>query len=177
MKKTIYFAILSVLFALCCVFTISSNNLLGIKVNATETEILDGEETTTEDTTIFEDEESVDEPLFENEKLDEFADWIIALIVSFLGSGAFYGLFRTILNGTIKTLKNKITELEEKNKISSEAKILYEEKINKLENKLNEYLDKNQVLLDYIEKKTKIDEEKIKKTNELLSELLPKEVE
>lgn len=173
MKTIKRFAILSVIFALCCVFTFSSINLSSVKVNATETEIQDVEEEKQEETII--DEEQVEEPVFEEEKLQELTDWIVALIVSFLGSGAFYGIFRAILNGTIKTLKAKLVELEEKNKISSESKLAYEEKINNLEYKLDEYLGQNQVLLDYIQTKIKVDEEKVKKTNELLEQLMPKQ--
>ena len=56
-------------------------------------------------------------------------------------------------------------------------KLAYEEKINNLEYKLDEYLGQNQVLLDYIQSKIKIDEEKVKKTNELLEHLMPKQTE
>ena len=170
MKRRFYFAIFSLIFALCCIFTFSSTNLLDVKVNANETEIL-------EDETTIEEEIEIEEPLFEDEKLEELTDWIVALIVSFLGSSAFYGILRAILNGTIKTLKEKIGELEEKNKISSDSKLAYEEKITQLEYKLDEYLGQNQVLLDYIQTKIKVDEEKVKKTNELLEQLMPKQTE
>lgn len=172
MNKFFRFTIFSVFFALCCVFVFFVSSFKGISLSANTNEITQEEiiEEENQDEIILEE----NEPLFENEKLNELSNWIVSLIVSFLGSSLFYFLAKLIIKGSIKELKNKVLQLEEDKKLSEESKKQYENKIDELEKILLKYTENNQILINYIQTKIKVDEEKVKKTNELLSNLLPK---
>lgn len=114
-------------------------------------------------------------PTIIEEKAKEFTDWIIALVVSFLGSSAFYLIVKAILNKTIKILKDKIAVLTKSKDESEESKKEYEKKIDGLENTINKLIENNDVLLNFVREKLEVDAAKEQKMAELLSTLLPKE--
>lgn len=106
-------------------------------------------------------------------KTKEITDYIIALVVSFLGSSTFYAIIKAITNRSVKLLNKKVKELEEQNKISSEAKQQYENKIAKLETNLNDATNKMNTVLNTITEYLEIDEKKQKQMAKLLENLLP----
>lgn len=258
MKKMFKNAILTCLFALCCVFIVSSNSFMGVKVNAVESEnqetqeegvtytyedeqgkcsitfyedgtcyvdaILEGEsfdgtinyaivgdiivligpngeellivlnedmtfapleeETKPEikDEIIEEEKPEIEQEQTENEILDfakEMIDYIIAFIVSLLGSGAFWAFFKLIFdrwtNKKKQELDLKLADLEEQKKINAEEKELMLTQFNEMTEKFNAVLKNTAELSDYIKNKIKVDEEKQQEINKLLEELLPKE--
>lgn len=125
---------------------------------------------TTDDNT----QEEVDKvPTIIEEKAKEFTDYIIALVISFLGSSAFYLIVKLLLKKVINALTNKVNALEDQNKISADAKKEYENKIAELEKQLNLATDKIDVVLDKICERLEIDEQKQKEMAELLEKLLP----
>lgn len=125
---------------------------------------------TTDDNT----QEEVDKvPTIIEDKAKEFTDYIIALVVSFLGSSAFYAIVKALTKGGIKVLTDKVKQLEEENKISSQAKELYESKIAELEKQLSQATDKMDVVLGQITNYLEIDQQKQKEMAELLEKLLP----
>ena len=246
-------AILSVFFALCCVFTISSTNLSSVRVNAIENE--NQEEVIDEETYVYEDgvgkceltlhkdftfyawaimyeteelfevngtyrveneyvvligengeelkiklnkdtmtfEEYIEEevpsveetPTYTDEEiekvLNEAKDWIIALIVSFLGSGGLMAIAKAIINKWFskkeKELELKVKQLEQDKVIATEQKDLIVSQFAELKQQFNEVLEHNVILCDYIKTKIEVDEEKEKRVNKLLEELLPKQEE
>ena len=128
-----------------------------------------------EETPVIPDEPIIEEPSILETKAKEFTDWIIALVVSFLGSSAFYLIVKAILKKTINTLKDKVTALTENKNISEESKKAYENKINELENTINKLIENNDKLLNYVREKLEVDAEKEKKMAELLDTLLVEE--
>ena len=119
-------------------------------------------------------QEEVDKvPTIIEDKAKEFTDYIIALVVSFLGSTAFYAIVKALIKKGINALTSKVTALEDQNKISADAKKEYENKIAELEKQLNQATDKMDVVLDKICERLEIDEKKQKEMAELLEKLLP----
>lgn len=265
MKKLFKNAIFTCLFALCCVFTIFSINLLSVEVNATKNEILDDEEqnneekeeehkhtevvvdgyapTCTEDgldvgvicgecgEVLFEqavipalghsysefeiikdatetekgikkqicnlcnfenliefDLEKTEEnppledlPQIDDEQIEEtfnqIKDWIIALVVSFLGSSGFMALVKVVIDKWSKKkqeeLDLRLSKLEEEKKIAEEQKEQISNQFKELTNQFNEVLECNTLLIDYIKTKIEVDELKVNQTNKLLESLLP----
>lgn len=112
-------------------------------------------------------------PTIIEDKAKEFTDHIIALIVAFLGSGAFYTIVKALTKKGINALTSKVAALEDQNKISADAKKEYENKIAELEKQLNLATDKIDVVLDKICERLEIDEQKQKEMAELLEKLLP----
>ena len=160
--------------------TIISFTFASVKVKAEETV----EDEIKEEITIPEEEQEmttipnepvIEEPSILETKAKEFTDWIIALVVSFLGSSAFYLIVKAILKKTINTLKDKVTALTENKNISEESKKAYENKINELENTINKLIENNDKLLNYVREKLEVDAEKEKKMAELLDTLLVEE--
>ena len=103
--------------------------------------------------------------------------WITSFLVSLLGSGAFFGVIRMVLNKIIKALKNKISELEKQNKITAEQR---DEAIKFAENlgiKYDNLMNKVDDLTNYMRKNYNVDDEKVKKCDELLEKILPKQDE
>lgn len=132
-------------------------------------EIVDNTPTTDDNT-----QEEIDKvPTIIEEKAKEFTDYIIALIVAFLGSGTFYTIVKALTKKGISTLKDKVTALKEQNEISANAKIEYENKIAELEKHLNQATDKMDVVLNQIANYLEIDEQKQKEMADLLEKLLP----
>lgn len=116
--------------------------------------------------------------------IDKITSYIISLLISLLGSGGFWILFKSILskwtNKKDELLQSKLTELEQANIISTEQKELIISKFNDLTNNFNELtkqfeevLGKNEELTEYIKSKIDIDEERKQQINELLNNLLP----
>lgn len=128
-----------------------------------------------EETPIIPDEPVIEEPSILETKVKEFTDWIIALVVSFLGSSAFYLIVKAILKKTINTLKDKIAVLTKSKEESEESKEEYEKKIDELEETINKLIENNNVLLNFVREKLEVDAAKEQKMTELLDTLLPKE--
>lgn len=119
-------------------------------------------------------QEEVDKvPTIVEQKTKEITDYVIALVVSFLGSSTFYAIVKALTNRGIKALTKKVDELENQNKISKEAKDLYENKIAELEKQLNQATDKMDVVLSQITNYLEVDANKQKQMAELLEKLLP----
>ena len=181
MKKIILW-IVTFLFIMAFAFT-------AIKVNAEE--IVDEDTPTIEEQTptnppindeevdnvippVDNTQEEVDKvPTIVEQKTKEITDYVISLVVAFLGSSTFYAIVKALTNRGIKALTKKVEELEKQNKISNEAKIEYENKIAELGNQLNAATDKMVVVLDKICERLEVDEEKQKQMAELLEKLLP----
>ena len=112
-------------------------------------------------------------PTIIEDKAKEFTDYIIALVISFLGSSAFYAIVKALTKKGINALTSKVAALDEQNKISKEAKDLYENKIAELEKQLNQATDKMDVVLGQITNYLEVDANKQKQMAELLEKLLP----
>ena len=125
---------------------------------------------TTDDNT----QEEVDKvPTIVEEKTKEITDYVIALVVSFLGSSTFYAIVKALTKKGVNALTNKVKELEKQNKINQEQKDFYENKIVELENKLKNATDKMDVVLGQITNYLEVDANKQKQMAELLEKLLP----
>lgn len=125
---------------------------------------------TTDDNT----QEEVDKvPTVIEEKAKEITDYIIAAVVAFLGSSTFYAIVKALTSKAVKALSEKVKQLEEENKISKEAKELYEKKIKELETQLVNATYKMDEVLEKITNILEIDEQKQKQMAELLEKLLP----
>lgn len=125
---------------------------------------------TTDDIT----QEEVDKvPTIVEEKTKEITDYVIALVVSFLGSSTFYAIVKALTKKGVNALTNKVKELEKQNKINQEQKDFYENKIVELENKLKNATDKMDVVLGQITNYLEVDANKQKQMAELLEKLLP----
>lgn len=111
--------------------------------------------------------------------LNETKDWIIALIVSFLGSGGLMAIAKAIINKWFdnkqQELELKVKKLEQDKVIATEQKELIVSQFAELKQQFIEVLEHNVVLCDYIKTKIEVDEEKEKRINKLLEELLPKQ--
>ena len=119
-------------------------------------------------------QEEVDKvPTIVEQKTKEITDYIIALVVSFLGSSTFYAIVKALTKKGINALTNKVKELEKQNKINQEQKEFYENKIEELKNQLNKSTEKMDVVLDKICERLEVDEQKQKQMAELLEKLLP----
>lgn len=244
MKKMFKNAILSVLFALCCVFIVSTSSFVGVKVNAVETEnqehthteeIIEGKEATCSQTglttgvkcsecgeillaqevieinpnnhtfdewkqiddlieerkcvdcnftetreIIKQDDEKQEQEETEIEKvLNDVKNYIIALIVAFLGSGGLMAIAKIIISKWFdvkqKELQLKVDQLEQDKAIATEEKDLIVSQFAELKQQFFKVLEHNVMLCDYIKTKIKVDEEKQQEINKLLEELLPKE--
>lgn len=244
MKKMFKNAILTCLFALCCVFIVSSSSFMGVKVNAVESEnqehthveeIIAGKEATCSQTGLttgvkcsecgailfpqevieinpnnhtFDEWKQIDELIEERKCIDcgftetreiikqddevqeqkqteiekvlnDVKNYIIALIVAFLGSGGLMAIAKAIIDKWFsikqKELELKVGQLEEDKKIATEEKDLIVSQFAELKQHFFKVLEQNVILCDYIKTKIKVDEEKEQQINKLLEELLPKE--
>lgn len=119
-------------------------------------------------------QEEVDKvPTIVEEKTKEITDYVIALVVAFLGSSTFYAIVKVLTKKGINALTNKVAALDEQNKISADAKKEYENKIAELEKQLNQATDKMDVVLGQITNYLEVDANKQKQMAELLEKLLP----
>ncbi len=107
------------------------------------------------------------------DKTKEITDYVISLVVAFLGSSAFYAIVKAITSHGSRILKDKISELEKQNQISQKAKEIYEAKIADLENTLVDATEKIDVVLEQFTKYLELDAAKQKQAADLLEKLLP----
>lgn len=168
--------VFGLLFGLCCVFAIFSNNLIGVKANENteeipgEEEIIENEENTEEEVENNTEEPVVEEPVVEEELEEGFLEENWKLIVSSLmgttgGIGALlYFVLKAIkaakgvsdslvANGEIDTkTKNVLSgaskKFEEADKKLTELIAKFEEKQSKAEDKLNKIYEDNKAELD-----------------------------
>lgn len=168
--------VFGLLFGLCCVFAIFSNNLIGVKANENteeipgEEEIVENEENTEEEVENNTEEPVQEEPVVEEELEEGFLEENWKLIVSSLmgttgGIGALlYFVLKAIktakgvsdslvANGEIDTkTKNVLSgaskKFEEADKKLTELIAKFEEKQNKAEDKLNKIYEDNKAELD-----------------------------
>lgn len=112
-------------------------------------------------------------PTIIENKTKEITDYVISLVVAFLGSSAFYAIVKAITSHGSRILKDKISELEKQNQISQKAKEIYEAKIADLENTLVDATEKIDVVLEQFTKYLELDAAKQKQAAELLQKLLP----
>lgn len=171
--KKIMKVIAKFLLVLCCVF------LIGIisysVVNAEE------ETETIEDNEVQEAIENAEEDKITKviiEKASEVKEWIISIVVAFLGSGAFFGLIYAIVKKISERAKEKIKELEKEAKLSKEqaeqAKKCLLELTEKVETVYLPALEKSVVIIqDYLE----IDKKKTEQVNELLEKIILPELD
>lgn len=169
--------VFGLLFGLCCVFAIFSNNLIGVKANENteeipgEEEIVENEENTEEEV-----ENNTEEPVVEEEPTQEepeeegFLEENWKLIVSsLLGTSGGLGMLLYFVLKTTKTAKGVIdslaangeTDTKTKNSLSNASKKFeeadkkltelidkFEEKQSKTEDKLNKIYEDNKVELN-----------------------------
>lgn len=146
MNKLLRNAILSVLFALCCVFVISSNSLLGVKANENTNEILEEEQ---QEENTNEEQEQINQEQIEQDVKDiaQETEKLIMAIISIVASlGVSWGSIATVIkwirkriNNTnndialtitaLDKLKDQIINLIEQNK---EYKVMLEENLKML---------------------------------------------
>lgn len=167
--------VFGLLFGLCCVFAIFSNNLIGVKANENteeipgEEEIVENEENTEEEVEnnteepVVEEEPTQEEPVVEEELEEGFLEENWKLIVSSLmGTSGGLGLLLYFVSKAIKTAKgvsdslvaNGETDTETKNSLSNASK-----KFEEADKKLTELIAK------FEEKQSKA-EEKLNKIYE-----------
>lgn len=161
--KHFKFAILSVLFALCCVFAFFSNNFIGVKANDNTNEITQDE--------ILEDVEEI------GDETEELINIVIGIVASL---GVSWGSIATVIKWIKGKLKNANTDLKEASLKFVEAK----EEIDKLKELVKEELNNNEELrnqlnevkelLKYFYERQEIKQYKI---DEVLSETLKESVE
>lgn len=111
------------------------------------------------------------------EQINELKDWIIALVVSFLGSSGFMALAKVILNKWFNKaqadLQAKLEKMKQDKEIAEEKANQAIESFNQLKSQVQEILENNIVLCDYIKTKIEVDEQKVAQTTKLLESLLP----
>lgn len=163
MKKIIVW-IITLMFFVAFAFT-------AIKVNAEELNV--EEETPTIEEVVEEPTDEEITPTIIENKTKEITDYVISLVVAFLGSSAFYAIVKAITSHGSRILKDKISELEKQNQISQKAKEIYEAKIADLENTLVDATEKIDVVLEQFTKYLELDAAKQKQAAELLEKLLP----
>ena len=166
MKKKMK-VIIKFLFVVCCVFI----GILSYSVvNAEgETEIIEDNET--QEIVENAEENGITKVIIE--KASEIKDWIISIVVAFLGSGAFYGLIYSITKRILERTKEKIKELEQEAKLSKEqaeqARKCLLELTEKVETVYLPALENSVVIIqDYLE----IDKKKTEQVNELLEKIV-----
>lgn len=171
MLKKILFYVVVLIFIVCFTFT-------AIKLNAEEIiedetpvveEIVDNEQPIVD---IAQEEVDIT-PTIVEDKTKEITDYVISLVVAFLGSSAFYAIVKALTSKGVQVLKNKIEELEKQNEISKTAKELYEAKIKDLEDTLVDAVEKIDVVLEQFTKYLELDEQKQKQAADLLEKLFP----
>lgn len=111
------------------------------------------------------------------EQINELKDWIIALVVSFLGSSGFMALAKIMLNKWFDKaqadLQAKLKKMKQDKEIAEQKANQAVESFNQLKSQVQEILENNIVLCDYIKTKIEVDEQKVAQTTKLLESLLP----
>ena len=139
---------------------------------------------TTDDDTeeIVIDENNIDE-IVENgstdkitvivEKASEIKDWIVAFVVSFIGSGSFFGMILAIVRKISSNANSKIKELEKEAKISKEQAELAREQLEILTKKIEtDYIPAMQKSVGIVNDYLEIDKKKTEQVNELLEKIV-----
>ena len=121
MNKLLRNAILSVLFALCCVFVISSNSLLGVKANESTNEILEEEQQEEQQ----EEQEQINQEQVEQDVKDiaQETEKLIMAIISIVASlGVSWGSIATVIKWIRKRISNTNNDIALTNKALEEHK-------------------------------------------------------
>lgn len=122
MNKLLRNAILSVLFALCCVFVISSNSLLGVKANESTNEILEEEQ---QEENTNEEQEQINQEQVEQDVKDiaQETEKLIMAIISIVASlGVSWGSIATVIKWIRKRINNTNNDIALTNKALEEHK-------------------------------------------------------
>lgn len=131
MNKLLRNAILSVLFALCCVFVISSNSLLGVKANESTNEILEEEQQEEninqeqQEESTNEEQEQINQEQVEQDVKDiaEETEKLIMAIISIVASlGVSWGSISTVISWIKKRINNTNNDIALTNKALAEHK-------------------------------------------------------
>lgn len=124
MNKLLRNAILSVIFALCCVFIISSNSLLGVKANESTNEISTQEEEQQEENTNEEQEQINQEQVEQDVKdIAQETEKLIMAIISIVASlGVSWGSIATVIKWIKKRINNTNNDIALTNKALAEHK-------------------------------------------------------
>lgn len=165
--KKIMKVISKILICVCCVFLIGLVSYTDVKAEddppLQDEEIQEVVETAEKEklTTII------------VEKASELKEWIVAIVVAFIGSGSFFGLVLAIVKKVNDAAKIKIKELEKQAKLSKEqaeaAQKYLAELTEKVETVYMPALEKSvSIIQDYLE----IDKKKTDQVNELLEKIV-----
>ena len=100
--------------------------------------------------------------------------WITSFLVSLLGSGAFFGVIRMVLNKIIKALKKKIEELEKQNKITAEQRDEAIKRAEMLDAKFDDAINYVKSLAEIVKENKSVDMAKVQKCDELLDKIFGK---
>ena len=125
MSKLLRNAILSVLFALCCVFVISSNSLLGVKANESTNEILEEEQQEEQQENTNEEQEQINQEQVEQDVKDiaQETEKLIMAIISIVASlGVSWGSIATVIKWIRKRINNTNNDIALTNKALDEHK-------------------------------------------------------
>lgn len=171
--KRIKFAILSVLFVLCCVFTFLSNNFIGLKANESTNENTQDE--------IVEDETLKEEVIEDVKEVANETEQLINVIVGIVASlGISWGSIATVIKWIKGKLKNANTDLATTYEKLTEAK----EEITKLKDLIEQELQTNDELRNQLNEVKELlkdfyERQEIKqyKIDEVLSKTLKESVE
>lgn len=170
MKKTIKFAILSVIFALCLCFAFLSNNFIGVYANESTNEILEDEVV----------EEQKPEIVEDIEEIKQLEDWVVVIIGALMSLGVSWGSILTIIKwikNRLNTNKNNINEVIAKLKENQEEIETLKEVLKKLitdDKQLYDLL--SEIKQDFTEFNNS-EKEKTKIINTEISKILKKEDE
>lgn len=162
----IVFSLFTINYSFIKAETITDENTEEIIENNSNNEVVDLEQTKND---IFND---VNELLESN----QFINTIVSILVSFLGSGSFFLVLKMLFKNVIKNFKIKTDEALKNNEILKEE---YEKKMNKLDNlektieeKINSFEKNVNKLCDTLQTKLNLDDEKRKKAEEIISDLI-----
>jgi hypothetical protein len=156
-----------ILLCVCCVFLIGLISYADVKAEddppLEEQEIVDAVETAEKEkiTTVI------------IEKASELKEWIVALVIAFIGSSSFFGLVYAIVKKVSDAAKLKIKELEKEAKLSKEqaeaAQKCLAELTEKVEKVYMPALEKSVTIIqDYLE----VDKKKTDQVNDLLERIV-----
>ena len=156
-----------ILLCVCCVFLIGLVSYTDVKAEEDppleEQEIIDAVETAEKEkiTTVI------------IEKASELKEWIIAIVVAFIGSGSFFGIVYAIVKKIKDAAEQKIKQLENDAKLSKEqaeaAQKCLAELTEKVETVYMPALEKSVAIIqDYLE----VDKKKTEQVNELLERIV-----
>lgn len=125
MNKLLRNAILSVLFALCCVFVISSNSLLDVKANESTNEILEEEQQEEQQENTNQEQEQINQEQVEQDVKDiaKETEKLVMAIISIVASlGVSWGSIATVIKWIRNRIKNTNNDIAKTNKALNEHK-------------------------------------------------------